>query len=280
VTYNQYEKSIEASRPIEVYQFTQGANLYNYTSAEDIITIDFVNYLPEPIKRTTIREGPENRKQVVALEVSAVNLFAVQYLTSVPGKTATCRIKRVQRSDFPTPEVVTLFDGKVRSIAFIDDGKAAKIALEPQAAATSRNIPRFTYMGMCNNVLYDQHCKVDENDPTFRHVGVVSGTSGNLITVTGASGFPDGFFNNGFVEFANGEDHRMVLDHTGDVLTLLLPFPASLNGQNVVVLAGCLHDPNDCHTKFFTSEDPTSNLINYGGYWSVPTNNPFVKGLL
>ena len=76
-----------------------------------------------------------------------------------------------------------------------------------------------------------------------------------------------------------GDDARMVLTHVDDDLTMLLPFPFSAVGLDVDVFAGCDHTTTDCDTKFFTTEFPSSNIPNYGGFPFVPLRNIFDKGL-
>jgi uncharacterized phage protein (TIGR02218 family) len=274
-----FESSIEQSQPAEVIRFTLGAESFFYTPSEDTISIGAEDYVPTPIKRGKISQSPEDRDNVLEFTVDGDNEFARRYIGVVPGSRALVTVRRVQRPDFPGPEVITLFEGYVSSVKFEQDGHVAKIAVQSIAAATSRPIPRFTYQGLCNHVLYDDGCKVDPTDTTFRHTGTVSNVVDNTITVIGADGFPDGYFTGGFVEADGGNDARLILNHVGNVLQLLLPFPFSTLGAVVVVLAGCDHTIATCDQKFFTTEDPTSNVINYGGFAFIPTKDIFATGL-
>jgi uncharacterized phage protein (TIGR02218 family) len=279
MTFAQYEESTEGSRPIEVVRFVLGADTFDYTSAEDEVTVDGITYSPIALKRSKIGQSPEDREQVVDFTVSGDNTFARRYINVVPGSRATCTVKRVQRTDFPGPESITLFSGLVKSVKFTQDGSLAKIATQSIAAARSRSIPRFTYQGLCNHVLYDSGCKVDDTNAAFRHNGNVLTATGNTITVAGADGFANGFFTGGFVEILGGQDIRPVLAHTGTSLTILLPFASDPVGTSATVLAGCDHTISTCDTKFFTSEDLTSNVINFGGFRFIPTKNIFSNGL-
>ena len=282
MTFEAFEESTEGSQPIEIYKFTLGAQIFKYTSAEDTITIGADIYLPIAISRGNLKQGPEERDTVLEIEVPTDNAFAGLYLSIVPGDRAKCVVQRVQRPDFPGPEVVTIFTGFVQGVRYTNQGKTATIAAVPTISVTSRSIPRFTYLSLCNHVLYDTGCKVDETDPTFLlDNALVTAVSGNTITVAGvaAKGASD-FFVSGFVSAFGGSDHRPVLAQSGDVLTLLLPFPSDITGTTVDVLAGCDHTIAVCDSKFFTSEDLTSNVINFGGFAFVPTRNPFETGLV
>ena len=279
MTFDAFESSVESSQPIEVIRFNLGAESFEYTSSEDTVVVNSVSYNPTAIKRSKISQSPESRNNVVTFTVSGANLFARKYIGVVPGSAATVTVLRVQRLDFPSPEVITLYEGVVSSVKFSQDGFVAEIATQSIVAAASRPIPRYTYQGLCSNVLYDDGCKADPTDPAFRHTNSVLTVVDRTITVAGADSFADGFFTGGFVEAQGGNDARLILDHTGTSLALLLPFPTNIVGESVTLLAGCDHTIVTCGSKFFTVEDGTSNVINYGGFAFVPTRDIHRTGL-
>lgn len=272
MTYSAFETSVESGRPVEIYLFEIGGDLYPYTSADVEQVVNSITYEPVPLGRNEIVVGPEDRRNV--LEVSMPSSLALPqlYITAVPGKRAKLTVQRFHSNDTPTPELATIFTGFVRSVAFTRNAGEAKVACIPIAAATSRQIPRFTFQGLCNHVLYDPRCTIDENDSSYRHDGTVLSISGNDIVVQGADGFTDGWFTGGFVENAGGLDHRMILGHTGTTLTMMLPFGTDPTGSTVTVRAGCDHTITTCQSKF-------DNVINYGGFAFIPVRNIFQTGL-
>lgn len=275
MTYAGFETSQEGSRPIELYRFELGTTTYLWTSAEDAITFNLETYQPETISRSKIGQSHEASDGEVVVTVPATNPLARLYISVVPGQRAKCTITRLQRSDFPSPGSLKIFQGMVRSVGFSEQGKLAKVLVVPLAAAASRPCPRFGFQAGCNNVLGDGNCQVDLNLPAFRFDGTISAASGNTVTVPGASAFGDGWFTAGFVEALSGLDARAVLEHVGDDLRLMLPFPFSPVGQPVTLFAGCSHDiddPQGCGPKF-------NNVLNFGGFAFVPTKNPFQTGL-
>lgn len=280
MTFDAFESGQEDSQPIEIITITIGAEQFFWTSSEDIVTVGTQDYEPIPIQRGRIVQSPESRESVVDFTVDGENKFAIKYIGVVPGNRAKIKVERVQRPDFPAPEVVTLYEGFVQSVKFSKDGYSAVIASLPIAAALSRAIPRYTYQSLCNHVLYDDLCKVDDTDTTWRLGNAeVLTVSGATITVQGADGEADGYYTGGFVEALGGQDARLILEHTGTSLLLLLPFPFDIVGQVVNVFAGCDHTPDTCDSKFFTTEDLTSNVINYGGFAFVPTRDIFRVGI-
>lgn len=274
MTFAQYEESQEGSRPIELFTFTTGATINRWTSAEDDVSSGGSTWTAVNISREKLAGGgPDQRDQNLVITVPSDNSVATQFINSVPGVPTTVVIERVQRTDGPTFEVIKLFEGRVASVGFDTHGRVAKINVQPLVSATSRIVPRFNYQGLCNHVLYDDLCQVDDTDPAFRlSAATVTAVSGSTITITGVSAFGADFFDGGFVEMGGGADRRLILSSSGDVLTLLLPFSASPLGSSVIVFAGCNHTIAICKSKF-------NIVINYGGFAFVPTKNIFQTGI-
>lgn len=280
MTYDAFANTIESSRPVEVYRFVQGGDTFEYTSAEDDVTVDAIPYAPETISRGKIAQSPTDRGATLEIRVPITNGFAKRYRASTPGARCSIQIKRVQRDDFPGPESITIYDGFVASVAFENEMKEAVIACRPIEAASSRPVPRFSYQSLCNHVLFDDNCKVDDTDSRWRLTVAVTAQSGATITVPGAGAFGADWWVGGFVEIDGGDDARLVLAQSGNDLTLLLPFPQSAVGRTITAFAGCDHTVATCDDKFDTPEDTESNVINYGGFAFVPTRNPYQTGLL
>lgn len=271
MTYDQYETSVEGSQPVELYEIILGSTPYYYTSAEDNVTIDTNEYIATAIKRSKVGRGQEERRNILTIEVPSLNEVATQYISSVPRERARVLIKRYQRPDGITPEVILIFEGYIASVAFTDDARKAKIAVKPISEATSREIPRFVFSAQCNNVLYDDRCQVVKGG-SFKYTGTVTAISGNTLTVPGLSGYTNGWFTAGAVEEATGLDIRLIIDHTGDDIKISLPFPFTIVGKSVDVYAGCDHTIAVCNSKF-------SNVDNYRGFAFVPKKNIFKSGL-
>lgn len=274
MTYAQFETSTESGQPIELYEFSIGATTYYWTSAEDTVTVSAQDYEPlAGLSRSKIGQGPEERDATLTVTMPAINPFVRPYIAAVPSTRATVKILRLHRPDFPGPEVVTIFEGIVKAVNFDQDGgRVAKVAVEPLVGATSRPVPQFTYQGLCNHVLYDDQCQVDDTDPNYRATLTVTAVAGNVLTIAGLAGFGDGWFTGGVVEINGGLDARLIIDQTGNDVTLHLPFPSSPLGTLAIVLAGCAHDITTCKNKF-------DNVINYGGFAFVPTINIFETGV-
>lgn len=280
MTFAPYEISTEDSQPIEIYTFTLGALIYYYTSSEDDIVLVGDTYTALPgLSRGKVTEGRGSGGNAMIISMSSSNEFVQKFLSIVPGSRAKIEISRVQRLDSGLQKI-SLFTGYVNSVEYLRQGLTAKLNVTPATSAFSRPIPRYTFQSLCNHTLYDDQCSVDSSDSSFRADGSVVSVTANNIVVTEAASFADGFFTGGYVEYNLGEDARLILDHVDDTLTLLLPFPFDAVGKTVIVFAGCDHSISTCDSKFFTSEDPSSNVTNYGGFAFVPLRNIFATGLL
>jgi len=271
VTFLAFENSVESSQPLELYEFTIGGTVYRYTSAEDTFTFNSLPYSPVAMYRDKTVAGREERSSNLTIYLPASDPFSLLYTTIVPGRKASLVVKRLQRLDTPTPQSVIIFEGTVQNVSFEQQLRVAKVTAVPLVAANGRHIPRFSYQGLCNHVLYDARCKI--NALSFKTTGTVSAVSFNVITVPGLNVHPDGYYDGGFVEAGAGTDDRLILHHAGNNLTLLLPFPFGLVGSSVDCYAGCAHDPATCDFKF-------ANVVNYGGFFFIPTQNPFNTGLI
>lgn len=270
-SFDTLETSVESSRPIELYEFVLGSTTYRYTSAEDTLTVGSEEFIPLAIARGPMEQGSDQATRTLVITMPSDNAFAEQYINVVPGERASVSLFRYQRDESPAfATQVLLFKGLVQSVRFPEDGTVAEIAVRSIEAALNRNVPRFSYMGMCNHFLYDAACSVDPS--AFNHIGSVTAVSGNDVTVTGAgaSGFD---FVGGYARPTGANDFRMVLAQSGDVLTLLLPFADSILGGDLQVFAGCDHlIAGDCALVF-------DNVINFGGFGFVPNRNVFQTGL-
>lgn len=272
MAFDALEESLESSRPLELYTFQVGPTTFRYTSAEDDY-VDGANTFTaiEGLGRTALTAGgPTDSVGTLTIEMPGTNSLSQLYIDGIPGVVPTVSIERVQRTD---GSKVTIFDGTIRSVTFQDSGYRAEFEIVPTFSGVQREIPRFKYSSQCNHVLYDSRCQVDDTDPSFRLSGAaVTAVSGNTITVTGADANGDGYYTGGFVQTTSADDRRLILDQTGTVLTLLLPFTDSPLGSTVVVFAGCDHEISTCKSKF-------DNVINFGGFAYVPTRNVFESGL-
>lgn len=274
-TFPLLESSPEDSKPLEIYEVVgvTGAP-YRWNSSIDQVTVGGDVFQPEPgLSRSKITQGSDQERKNLKVTVNGTNPFAVLYKNVAPGQRATLSIWRLQRDETPLFNTrQPIYQGQVMSVTFPQDGFTADINLKSLELALARNLPRYAFGGPCQHVLYGTGCEVDESG--FNVIGTVSAVNGDVITLPGANLQPDGYYTNGYCTPLTGvSDFRMVVDHVGNDLELLLPFPIDVTGANVQAFSGCNRlIEGDCATKF-------DNVGRHGGWAFVPDKNLFQSGL-
>lgn len=276
MSFDAFETSIDSGKPVEVYTVVAGLTTYRWTSAQDEQTVSASTYTPVlGLKRGKFTTDPANREQDFQFEVPTENALAQLFVGNQPGIRIRVTVDKFHRDDLPTPELREVFDGYVQSASFKDSGKRCIFTARETLASVSRQVPRRVYSSACNHVLYDPStCQVDDTDVAFRAASLtVASVVDTVITVTsGLSGtYVDGWFDAGFVEAVGDSDFRLIIQHAGNVVTVLTPFataPALVN-----VFAGCGHRIVDCKDDF-------DNVDRFGGFAFVPYRNPYSTGIL
>lgn len=267
MSFETYENSVESGRPIELFHFSIGTEDFYYTSAEDTITYGGNVYVYRPLERNTVKQTARNNKGKLDVTLPTDDLVCSRFIGIVQPEPMELTITRFHRQDLLDGRVV--WSGRMVQAVYKNDGRICQMTYIPSESVYSRQIPHYKYQGLCNHVIYDAGCKLVA--ATYQHTGTASGATGNLVTVAGIGAAKGNGWATGGKCTVNGED-RSVLDHTGDVLTLTLPFRLDPDGQTIDVFAGCDHSISTCNSKF-------SNSLNYGGFPFVPTKNPFRVGV-
>ena len=271
-TFDALESSLQDSQPIELYRVVFGTSTFLWTSSPESETVGGDTYTPIPIERNQININRERQPQTLNVKIPGDLELPRNYLNVAPGRSATLTLLRYQKNSAPVTTAL-LFKGTITAVNYVEDGRFAQLVTRSIEFSRAQNIPRFTFMGMCNNFLYDPFCKV--NPALFDAIGVCSAGGDTVtLTVAAAASEPDGFYNGGYITPTTGQsDFRMILSHVGDQITILLPFATDVTGQNVQIFAGCDHIlTGDCATKF-------DNVENFGGFHYVPSRNIFSTGL-
>lgn len=271
MTFDSLETSIESSQALELYIFTFGAESFRFTSYNADVIWQGIPYTSTQISRSEAQSSIEDAVNQITITTLLTNPVAQKFINNVPGIVGSVQILRANANDV-SQETIELFEGYVASVKF-DGQLEAQILCNPQTNNFNRTGPRVSFQSLCNYILYDANCKV--NRGAFTYTGLVSGVSGADITINGVSGLGASWAVGGFIQAPSGApvDKRMVLSQSGDTLTMLLPFSIATLGTQVDVLAGCNHSlTGDCLNKF-------SNTINYGGFFYVPSKNPFSSTL-
>lgn len=271
MTFDPIERSREDGNVLELYEFKFGVVTTRLTSYNQDIVFQGVTWTSIQIARSAVQNSAEQAINELKITMPLGHPIASQYIGNVPGKVGSIKIFRAHADDV-AEESVLVFEGFVAQASF-DGALVATLSCSPSTSVFKRSGPRFNYQSLCNHVLYDERCKILEN--AFRFTGTVVAVTGRDIEVSGLFAAEGADWAvSGFVRAPAGttDDARLVLEQSGDVLSLLNNFSEDVIGTTVDVFAGCDHSLVTCDVKF-------ANVINYGGFPFVPIKNPFNSSL-
>lgn len=285
MSYLGQEESVEVGRPVELYLFRNNtiiAQQFAYTTAPRDQVHAALTYEPRAMTRTDldVEQAEVGTDKDITITLPATDpLVNPRWISSIPPGKDEITIFRRHASDGGSPETITYWKGFIDSVSFDGEG-VAKIRAISEGGLLRRLIPKRTYRGLCNHVLFDSGCKV--NRSLFEFTITVTAISLDGLTVTfnsagSISGQASDFFLGGEMQKPAG-DRRMVLTYTdlggnsGQAL-ILLPFFDVAIGDVLKLTAGCDHVISTCRLKF-------ANEVNFGGFPWVPTRNPFDTGIV
>lgn len=118
------------------------------------------------------------------------------------------------------------------------------------------------YLRECDRVFGDEKCGIDVDDPTYSADVTVLEASGNrAFSFDGLSGFQDGWFTNGVIQWTSGAV-SLVKSDTGGVLEVWEEAEVAV-GDKARVIAGCDKQALNCREKF-------GNFLNFRGFPHIP----------
>ncbi|MCK9569085.1 phage BR0599 family protein [Candidatus Pacearchaeota archaeon] len=252
--------------PVELTTIVIGLSTWRIHNAVDETIVVGVNtfYPLAAMSHDAITDGTEP----LAIRMPASHAIPQLYKTIAPSDKASLLIQWLDTEDNPASLRVR-YKGWIKSVKFSDDGQIAEFMVESVVTSFEYSLCSDVYCTQCQVELFGTQCGLNREDHKFE--GTVSEVSGNEITVPGLfADKGDQWAVPGTVKF--GDDWRQVYKQEGDVLTLSVPFYEDVDGEDVVVYAGCNHTPNVCHGTF-------DNIVNFRGFPYIPTRNIFLTGL-
>lgn len=264
MTYATVEASVQTGRPVELYEFLDGATAYRYTSADGDVVYGGNTYTAAPISRSSVEATSEVARLALNItcsrDLSILNLFSIM----PPSEIISVTVRRLHAGD---GEAITLWMGRILDVAL--NPSSAEIHCESVYTSLKRVGLRRLYQKGCPHVLFEVECAL--NRATFAITRAVVAVTGTSITVSSLAGWGDGYLSGGYLEWestAGYFERRAVRSQVGDVVTIGFALPGLAATDTVTIYPGCDHTLATCIAKF-------SNGLNYGGmpYW--PTKNPF-----
>lgn len=248
----------------ELYQITQGAQIYYYTSGLEQITFGGKLYYPRAINRSDF----SNTTKMESLKLTLTTTIDDQlrkFLSSAPLEPILLKITRVFLTSLLESSI--LFEGEAIDFTFKDN--QVQVIFESRTRIFQSQCPKVLYQASCNHFLFDDGCTLDEDD--YKVESTLSSVSGITLTSTVFSAFANGYFTGGYIKVFT--DYRMITNHVGNEIKIQVPFtPVVGIGSPFQAFPGCDLKPTTCKTKF-------SNFVNFVGFPYIPTSNPILWGM-
>ena len=135
------------------------------------------------------------------------------------------------------------------------------------------------FQGACDAALGDGRCRVDLDAGAFKGIGtVVDPIRDRAFTASGISGFANGWFAFGVLEWTSGgnfgrRDEIMLHEVASGLVTITLleaPVRVITSGDTFTIRAGCDKRAETCTAKF-------SNILNFRGFPHIPGQDTVVR---
>jgi len=269
MSYSNFTLSSFLGRPVCLYKFAWGGQVWRYTSADRDIEYPAdsgVMWTAIPISDNGFTQGVEQEPFVVTLPRI---LEFVQLFKGTPPSTSIAMIAYRFQKDDPDNEATVYWIGTIGSVKGIDAVKAEVTGLSI-SQTIRRTGNRVGWEVNCPHALFDAGCRLIKADyGTDTEITDITGANITLAAVTLAPAQYAG----GFIEWdATGLgsfDRRPIDSLVGGTTFALLGRADRLEvGQTVTIYPGCDLSAETCDGVF-------NNLPNHGGFKFMSKKSPF-----
>ena len=280
MSYDTLETSAEDGRPLFLYRFSEGTDLWRFVARAADWTVPGGTFADDPsetvwaassLSHGNIIQSGDPRRVDLALTFPISDAFARRYLGPRGGSVTTLTIFR-GHEQLPG-EVVAHWKGRIVSART----EGARITLQAESLFTAmrRQGVRARYQRLCRHVLYAGGCRLKLAD--FLIAATATSRSGLQITVPQAAAQPNGWYRGGILRHAGLPG--FIIGHSGTTLTLAGRMPdleAAIDSATatagppvaIEIAPGCDLRRDTCVSRF-------GNLLNFGGFPDIPGRNPF-----
>lgn len=244
---------------IELYRFTQGANVWNMTSSKGTYTHNSETYLPTAIGRGELQSTTEPAKNTLQVMLDANHPLAISLLLNVGTTSTALTLYRTINGT-----AVVAFKGRVAAIQ--PEKNVLTISVVSLAALMKRQGVRRIASRSCPYALYGERCKA--NKDTFAVNATITAKNKDTLVLSFQTTYEEGYFVGGML-YCNTKK-KAILNHVSGTLTVAGGTDGLTIGDTVTVYPGCPHAFSICETRF-------NNISNFGGLPFLPMDNPFTS---
>lgn len=272
MSFDTYEISNSAGRPISLYEFRYGNTYYRYCTADQnqIVGEDEDGY-PAVWEALTISDdgvtqggSDQNDLQV---ETQADMPIVAIFRNGQPSGKVWLSVRHWHIGD-PDEETPLVWSGTVTNAVEVDSATYRLIGRSLAGTYDKQGL-RLSWTRMCPHALYsDFGCKVDKDEHAYPRT--IATLTGNGFTCTAHAEPDEGTFAGGFVEWLRTDgslERRGIESQTGNDFRVMGSTSGLVIGTEVTIYPGCARTTATC--KAF------DNLPNYGGFPHLPGKSPF-----
>lgn len=274
-----YGSQRASGAPVDLFLFTYGegaGDFFAYCNAEEPVVHEGITYEPVPISRSAIKSKGKPTDTDITVTVASDSGLAELFRGFLPRRVILLRIYQghiARASDYAdlaaTAGAGLSWTGRVLEAS----RKAARTELNCDTLGAGMKRPGFSvnYARECQRVLYGNRCAADKVAAS----STATVSSSTVSTLTLSAGWDSRGAQNylgGLVEWIGvyGTETRAVMSVSGDTLTLDGPAPDLAPGDTVTVVLGCPRTLDGCRNLH-------NNILNYGGTFAIPLENPIGK---
>lgn len=271
MTFEAYETSAAAARPVELYRISVDALVWGYTTSASPVNYGGLVYEPQPIKRTELKNPADLEQNAVTLTLPHDLTPALVFKRATPSAPVALEIFQQHIGDVDV-ETVRIWTGRIMNFSWAPPW--AELEAESALTAVRRTVGTQVLGKRCPVPLYSVECGV--NRATYKQTGVVSDVTGLNVTASAWAAAASGWFAGGYLEWtdpATGIAVRRSIESSASGVLRLSSAPIGLeSGMSADAYPGCNHVWNgDCASKF-------NNQINCRATPFVRRLNPWNGG--
>lgn len=273
MSYNSYEQSTDDGAPVWLYRFATGDTVSRFAASETSISALGETWEPKAIRHGRLIYGTELRRDKFTVTLPLTDDWAQTMLPVASHSQTSVRLYRGHRDD-PDGEYRLRFIGRVTDVRPVNNKAEIQCSTEMTGMRAKALLPRV--QPGCRHALYGASsgrtsgCNLNRAD--WEVAGSVTAVNGRVLTVAAASGYDDGYFSYGILDYDGAL--ALIETHTGSSLTVQSLVPglsaevASNGSASVSIAPGCDLTSTTCKNKF-------NNLLNFGGFEYIPLDDAY-----
>ena len=263
------EKSANAGRPEELYEFAVGDQFWRVTSRSQLAVFLGYEFHPLPgLSRNSFKMAAgASKDDSIQLNVPMTFAIAKMFEIASPPMPITLKIYRHHRGDGPSYALA--WSGRVRGCEWVK-GAIARLHCDGAGSMLTRHTLRMSFDHRCPHMLYDSGCTLDPEN--WKVTGPVEAVTRNTIVSPAFATKPNDWLALGFVKYL---DYRfMISGHASNTVTVFTPVNLTKLPMAVTceAYAGCDHLLDTCWQKF------NNGLNSEANPW-MPKRDPFRSGI-